>query len=144
MPAERTGVQERGLDGRAEGQGEHVKGFSTLLWSNRESALFSDLNFLTWNCRKSSEWMGSSNTSSITPHSDHDIIQLSNKIFWQLAPSRTDYQAIARPRTALCNVTRLASASPKITQQTSTLVFTVEQLFACLTFQPTEGSDWMN
>lgn len=42
--------------------------FGTLLWSNRESALFSDLNFLTWNCRgkKRSEWMGHSNMSSLS------------------------------------------------------------------------------
>lgn len=83
--------------------GEHERDFGTLLRSNRESALFSDLNFLTWNCRKKgqNEWAAATCLYSPLRHtrlSDHDITQLSNNIFWQLAPlKRTKRQEELQP-----------------------------------------------
>lgn len=59
-------------------RGEHVKGSGTVLRSARDSALFSDPDFLTWNCR-----VNGTQQHVFTLHrcTLADIIQLSNYIF---------------------------------------------------------------
>lgn len=57
---------------------EDVKGPGTVLRSTRETALFSDLNFMTWNCKENGQTEWDAVQQSLHPRwADCDFIQLS-------------------------------------------------------------------